>query len=70
MPERRTAAQQAIAIADGRERAHAQLGQVELARVRAAIQLLDVEEHRANPEGRVGEPVGQRVECKRVVRAR
>ena len=70
MPERRAAAQQAIAVADGRKRADAQLGQVELARVRAAIQLLDVEQHRPDPERRVHEPVRQRVERERVVRAR
>ena len=68
--ERGAAPQQPVAIAGGRSSAEAQLRQLELATRRAPVQLLDVVEHRVDLERRVDEPVRERVERERVVRAR
>ena len=68
--QRRAAAEQPVAVAGCRGRPEAELGELELGARRAAVQLLDVEQHRLHLERRGHEPVHERVERERVVRAR
>ena len=56
VPECRATAEQAIAVAHGGESPDAEFGEIELAIVRASVQLFDVEQHRHNAHGRVDEP--------------
>ena len=70
MTERGAAPQQPVLVAHAGEGPERELRQVELARVRPAVQLLDVEQHRLELERGGNQAVHERVERKRVVRAR
>lgn len=69
MAQRGAAAQHRVALAHGGEGTDAELGEVELPLVRAAVQFLDVEQYRLDAKRRIHEPVRQRVEGEGVVRA-
>ena len=69
--ERGARAQRAVAIAEARERADAELRQLELAAARRAVQILDVAQRTAARAGRAPTSlVHHRVERERVVRDR
>ena len=67
--ERGAAPQQPIPVAGRRRGTEAQLRELELGAGRPPVQLLDVEQHRLDLERRGNEPVHERVERERVVRA-
>ena len=67
--QRGAASQQAVAIADSCERAEAELGQLQLAALRAPVQLLDIQQYRLELERRLDQPMHERMEGEGVVRA-